>query len=127
MINQEINLDAPASQIYDILTGSAVFSEVTGNSPTEIEAVEGGLFSCFGGMIIGRNIEMVKDKRIVQAWRAKPWEEGQYSLVRFDITDKGPQSLITLTHSAFPAGFKEHLDKGWHDNYWEPIKKYLEN
>jgi len=39
-----------------------------------------GLFSMFGGMIVGRNIE--PNQRMVQAWRPRPdFPEGTYSLV----------------------------------------------
>jgi hypothetical protein len=32
---------------------------------------------------------------------------------------------LVLDHDGFPAGQGEHLAKGWHQNYWEPLARYL--
>ena len=84
MIRQEIALGAPVEKIYQILTNSQRFSEMTGGAPADITTEQGALFSCVGGMIHGRNIELVENKRILQAWRAKPWSPGLYSIVSFE-------------------------------------------
>lgn len=124
-IHQEILVEAPASRVYEVLTDAVQFSKMTGGAPTEIDAVSGGAFSCFGGMITGRNIECVPGERLVQAWRAKPWEAGVYSIVRFELKSEGKGTRLVLDHGAFPEGQGEHLDKGWHANYWEPLRKSL--
>ena len=85
----------------------------------------GGAFSCFNGMITGRNVELIPNQRIVQAWRAGNWPEGVYSIVRFELNARGSNTKLTLDHAAFPDGAAEHLDGGWHKMYWEPLKKYL--
>lgn len=88
-IHQEILFDANPSTIYDALTDSTKFGEVTSGSPTEINKESGGSFSLFGGMIAGRNLELVQNKRIVQAWRAANWEEGVYSVVKIELNEQG--------------------------------------
>ena len=45
----------------------------------------GGAFTTFGKLIEGRNIELVPNQRIVQAWRPASWEPGLYSIVRFEL------------------------------------------
>ena len=67
VIHQEVIFKVSPNRIYKALTNSAQFSEVTGGVPTEISSEAGALFSFFGGMIVGRNIELVPNKRIVQA------------------------------------------------------------
>jgi activator of HSP90 ATPase len=37
-------------------------------APTQISREVGGAFSLFGGIIVGRHIELVPNERIVQAW-----------------------------------------------------------
>jgi len=124
-IHQEIPVEAPSSRIYEVLTDAAQFSKMSGGAPAEIDATAGGAFSCFGGMITGRIIECVPGERLVQAWRAKPWEPGVYSIVRFELKSDGKKTRVVLDHAAFPEGQGEHLDKGWHANYWEPLRKLL--
>lgn len=124
-IKQELVFLADASKIYQALTMAAEFSKMSGGAPAEIDAVAGGAFSCFGGMIHGINIELISGERVVQAWRAKNWDAGVYSIVRFEISSTGGETRVVLHHAAFPEDQGEHLDAGWHANYWEPMKKYL--
>jgi len=124
-IHQEILVEAPPSRVYDVLTDSAQFSKMSGGAPAEIDPAAGGAFSCFGGMISGRNIECVPGERLVQAWRPKPWEAGVYSIVRFELRSEGKGTRVVLDHTGYPEGQGEHLDKGWHANYWEPLRKLL--
>lgn len=124
-IQQTESISAPPNAVYELLTSSEQFAAMTGGAPAEIDATEGGAISLFGGMITGRNIELVPGERIVQAWRPNPWDAGVYSLVRFSIeaTDEG--SSVSLDQSSFPDGEGEHLAQGWHDNYWNNMRTAL--
>jgi activator of HSP90 ATPase len=124
-IHQEIVLNAPPQRVYDALTSSKHFSALSGGAPTEIGNQSGSAFSCFGGMITGRNVELLENRRIVQAWRAKTWEEGRYSITRFELKQDGQGTRLIFDHDGFPADQKEHLEKGWEANYWAPLRKYL--
>lgn len=124
-INQAVTFNASPEKIYNALTSAEEFSKVTG-APAEIARDEGGAFSCFGGQIVGRNLELVPNRRIVQAWRAGPWPQGTYSVVKFEIDESGESTTVHLQHSGFPEDMADHLDGGWHKMYWEPLKTYLE-
>ncbi|WP_261305508.1 SRPBCC family protein [Paenibacillus andongensis] len=124
-IHQEVVFAASPNRIYEALTDAAQFSKVSGGAPTEITPEAGGSFSCFGGMIVGKNIELEPNKRIVQAWRVANWEEGVYSLVKFELEEQGEGTRLVFSHTGFPEGQEAHLAPGWHTNYWEPLKKYL--
>jgi len=124
-IHQEIVFHAAPKRVYDALLDARQFSQLTGGAPAEIEQEAGGSFSCFGGMISGRNIELKANQRIVQAWRAANWPEGVYSVVRFELAGEGAGTKLTFDQSGFPDGQREHLDGGWHKMYWEPLRKYL--
>jgi activator of HSP90 ATPase len=124
-IQQEVVLKASPKRIYDALLDSKKFSEFSGGAPADISRDPGGAFSCFGGIITGRNIELIPSQRIVQAWRQGDWPEGVYSIVRFELTAQGSDAKLTLHHAGYPEGNGEHLKSGWHKMYWEPLKKYL--
>ncbi|TFE25543.1 SRPBCC family protein [Cohnella luojiensis] len=124
-IHQEITFKASPASVYGVLISSEQFSKATGGAPADINPEAGGTFSCFGGMIVGRNIELVPNERIVQAWRAANWEEGVYSIARFELTQQGSDTLLRFDHIGFPEGQGEHLASGWHANYWGPIEKLL--
>ena len=77
-------------------------------------------------MIEGRQVELVQDERIVQAWRVRNWEAGVYSIATFQLTSENGGTRIEFTHVGFPPEIRTHLESGWHENYWEPLKNYLE-
>src|SRR3954467_8095796 len=124
-IHQEVVFETSPARIYELLTDAEQFSKMSGGAPAEIEPKAGGAFSCFGGMILGRNVECVPGERVVQAWRVKLWEPGTYSMVRFELKPEGAGTRVILDHTDFPDGQAEHLDKGWYANYWEPLRKTL--
>jgi activator of HSP90 ATPase len=123
-IHQEINFNASQKRIYDALTDAKQFGKFTG-APAEIDQKAGGAFSCFGGMITRRNIELITNQRIVQAWRVSNWPEGVYSIVRFELQEMGHSTNLVLDHTGFPDGADEHLAPEWKKMYWEPLATFL--
>ncbi|MEO8344100.1 MAG: SRPBCC family protein [Betaproteobacteria bacterium] len=123
-IHQEVTIKGSPEKIYKALTTADEFSQATG-APADIAAEEGRAFSCFGGQITGRNVEMSANKMIVQAWRAGAWPEGVYSIVRIGLDQAGDETKVTLDQSGFPDDAAEHLDGGWHKMYWDPLKAYF--
>jgi uncharacterized protein YndB with AHSA1/START domain len=121
-IHHEVTFAAAPAQVFEVLTDPARFAEVTG-APATGSASEGGAFSAFGGHITGRHVELVPDRRVVQAWRAKTWPEGTYSVVRFELRPEGGGTRLVFDHDAFPDEMKEHLSKGWEENYWRALGK----
>jgi activator of HSP90 ATPase len=121
-IHQEQAFAASPDEIFAALTQSAEFGTMTG-APAQIDPAPGGEFSLFGGAICGRNIECVPGIRLVQAWRASNWDDGVYSVVRFELVPDAAKTKVILDHAGFPEGTGEHLDAGWHPNYWEPLTR----
>src|SRR5438093_2822032 len=123
-IHQEIDFNASPQQLYEALLNSKQFSEFSGR-PAEINREVGGAFSLFKGHIVGRNLELVPNQRIVQAWRVVTWPEGTYSIVRFELKPQGSGTHLVFDHIGFPEGLHEHLCAGWEYNYWSLLKKYF--
>jgi activator of HSP90 ATPase len=136
-IHQEVEFNASRQRVYAALTDTKQFDAVIklsaavksgmalGDKPTDISDVPGGRFVIFGGHIIGRQIELVRGERIVQAWRVVDWDPGVYSIAKFALADNGAGSKLTFDHTGFPAGQAQHLADGWKMNYWEPLAKFL--
>jgi activator of HSP90 ATPase len=123
-LHQEIEIKASRQRIYEALLDSKQFAAFTG-MPAEIDRQPGGGFSTFGGLISGRNVELVPDQRIVQAWRPTDWDAGVYTLVKFELKDWATQTKLILDHTGFPEGNFRHFDSGWYLRYWEPLRKFL--
>jgi activator of HSP90 ATPase len=136
-IHQEPVFKASRKRVYDALTDAKQFDKVIQMSaavksgmakapnPPEISREAGGVFALFGGYISGRQIELVPNVRIVQAWRVGNWDPGAYSIARFELVEQGSGTKIVFDHTGFPKGDGEHLAEGWRINYWEPLAKTL--
>jgi activator of HSP90 ATPase len=119
-IHHELKLSAPPSRVYELLVDGARFTALTG-APATGEGSEGAAFTAFGGHITGRHVELVPGKRVVQAWRAKTWPEGLYSIARFELAADGSGTKLVFDHTGFPEDMKEHLSQGWKANYWDKM------
>jgi activator of HSP90 ATPase len=124
-IHQEEDFKASPQRIYEALLDAKQFSAFSGGRRAEIDRDIGGAFSLFAGHIAGRNLELVPDRRIVQAWRAVAWPEAVYSIVRFELQRRDSGTRIVFDHTGFPSDLAEHLESGWQENYWKPLRKYL--
>lgn len=124
-IRQSNIFKATPKRLYDILMSSREHAAMTANGAAKISRKPGGAFSCHGGWISGRHVELVPGKRIVQAWRAKNWPPGVYSLVTFTLKNAGRGTRLTLDHTGIPANHSGHLNSGWKARYWRPLRAYL--
>ena len=122
-IHQEIDFNASPQQLYEALLDAKQFTEFSGR-PAEINREVGG-FSLFKGHITGRNLELVPNQRIVQAWRVVTWPEGAYSIARFELKPQESGTRLVLDHIGFPEGLHDHLAAGWEENYWSLLKKHF--
>jgi activator of HSP90 ATPase len=123
-IHQEIDFTVSPQRLYEALLDAKQFTAFSGR-PAEIDRTAGGAFSLFGGHIIGRNLELVPNQRIVQAWRVVTWPEGAYSIARFELKAQGSETRLVFDHIGFPEGLHDHLAEGWESNYWALLKKYF--
>src|SRR5438876_2823937 len=110
-IHQEIDFSASPQQLYEALLGAKQFTEFSGR-PAEINREVGGAFSLFKGHIVGRNVELVPNQRIVQAWRVVTWPEGTYSIARFEMTPQGSGTRLVFEPWVFQKACTTILPKG---------------
>jgi activator of HSP90 ATPase len=123
-LHQEIDLKATPARIYSVLLDSKQFAAFS-HEPADIHGEPGGAFSMFGTRILGRNVELVPNQRIVQAWRSAGWDPGTYSIVRFDLKEQGTQTRVVLDHTGFPVGAYDSLYSGWKSHYWDPLQLFF--
>jgi activator of HSP90 ATPase len=124
-LHQEVAFEAAPSRVYDALMSAKAFGAFS-TLPAAIDPKPGGAISLFGGQIVGRNIELIPGRRIVQAWRAiGDFPSGVYSLVKMELTPRGSGTALALDHTGFPEGHYDHLYAGWGPHYWTPLRKFL--
>src|SRR5882724_5211131 len=92
-IHQEPVFKASRKRVYEALTDANQFAKVVelsaamkggmkpGTKAAEISREAGGAFALFGGYISGRKVDLVANKRIVQAWRRGSWIRDRIQLL----------------------------------------------
>ena len=125
-IHQEIIFDAEPEVIYNLLMNQDKHSEITGSAVMMSNKIN-GLFSIFDGYCTGYNIELVENRKIVQAWHFEEegWPEDHYSICTFAFESIDDKTKMTFTQRDIPEHEAEELEQGWNDYYWEAMKEYL--
>ena len=130
-IHQEVDFKASPRQMYEALLDTKQFCEFSAQlsdfskMSAQIDRTVGGAFSLFDGHIVGRNIELVPNQRIVQAWRVVDWPEGVYSIAKFEFKPQGSGTHLVFDHTGFPENLKDRLAAGWQSHYWDLLSRYL--
>jgi activator of HSP90 ATPase len=123
-IHQEADFTVSPQRVYDALITTKEFHAFSGMAAT-INGVAGGAFTIFDGHIMGRNVELVPGKRVVQAWRTTDWPAGIYSIARFELEARGSGTHLVFDQTGFPEAERASLTAGWESHYWALLKKYL--
>ena len=111
--------------LYELYMDSSKHSRATG-APAEISPDEGGSYSAHSGYITGRNLQLIKDRLIVQTWRAQSWDKTEVdSTFIIYLEAAGEDVILHAVHANVPDHAEESLNAGWHKMYWEPWRLYL--
>ena len=124
VIRQSATFHATPHAVYEALMDSRQHTSFTG-SPARMSRKVGGAISAFGDYISGTNLELVPDKKIVQAWHASEWPAGHMSRVTYKLTPVKGGTRLDFTHSGVPERFFDDIKQGWIDNYWQPLRDWF--
>ncbi len=127
-IRQKAYFRATPHEVYELLMDSKKHCSFAGGA-CSISRKVGGKISVSDGYITGENVELVKDKKIVQKWKAEEdcWPEDHFSIVTFKLTPVKEGTGLYFTQTGIPAECGDRFDSGWKDFYWGPMKEVLES
>src|SRR6266404_6842255 len=115
----------PVSTLYNTYIDAKEHSASIG-APINMQKKEGIKFSADGDYITGKNLQLVKNKLIVQSWRASDWKKSDIdSTFILLFEQQGNDGIINMVHANVPDKDFEGIKKGWDDFYWRPWKKYF--
>jgi activator of HSP90 ATPase len=124
LIRQTVTFNASPHAVYEALMDSRKHAKFTRSQAT-ISRKVGGPLTAYNGYITGKNLELVPDQKIVQAWHASDWPTGHWSKVTFRLAPVPGGTRLSFTHSGVPDDQVENIRQGWIDNYWDPMKAML--
>ena len=125
-IRQTVTFNARPNVIFEALMDSRKHSAFTG-APAKISRKVGGAFTAYKGGLTGVNLDIVKNKSIVQAWRAKMWPKGAWSIVTYRLAAApGGKTKLSFSHTGIQGGGARAVTNGWKSFYWDPLKASFE-
>ena len=122
-IRQTVTFKASPHAVFETLIDSKKHSRFTGAKATISRKVS-GKFSAYGSGLHGTNLELVKDKKIVQAWACKMngWPNGHFSKAVFSLRLVNGGTKLFFTQTGVPAVCYSDIKQGWTEYYWKPMK-----
>ena len=124
---QQIILRTSPIDAYECIMDERKHASFTA-SAVHIENTEGTIFDAYDGYISGKNIVLERGKKIVQLWKANEpnWPENHFSEVVFIFEQSADGCTLDIYHNDIPDVLVDTIRNGWEENYWEPLKFYLE-
>jgi len=115
-------INAEPSDIYSALTNPYTI-ELWSGYPAEMSTEPGSEFSLWEGDIIGKNIEFIQDKKLVQEWYFG--DQQKKSLVTITIAPDRESSQVTVEHSNIPDEEFNDIAEGWKEYYIGAITAFF--
>lgn len=112
--NKTFSINAEPSDVYSALTNPFTI-ELWSGYPAIMSEDPGSEFSLWEGDIAGRNIEFVKNSRVVQEWYFGDQQEK--SIVTITIRPDGENSLLTVEQTNIPDEDFQEISEGWREYY----------
>lgn len=122
-INQEVIISASPHEVYEVLMNSEKHAGLV-NSNADIRPEAGRSFKIYDGYIEGKNIELIRDKKIVQDWRGDEecWPKDHYSRITIILEEAEEGTRLMFTQEKMPEECYDNFYDGWIDNYWKPLQ-----
>lgn len=118
-----ITLHATPEDVYNALTNPEMLQIWTGE-PAVMSEEPGSEFSLWDGSISGRNLEFVKNSKIVQEWYFGEQEEP--SIVTFKIHPSGKHTSLEVRQTNIPDESFENIKEGWLSDYLGGLEQLFE-
>ncbi|MEK6954207.1 MAG: SRPBCC domain-containing protein [Candidatus Micrarchaeota archaeon] len=124
-IVMEVQVPAKPMEVYIALTDPQKHEDFTGTEAKGTDK-EGGKFSTWDGYSFGKNLQLVKGRKIVQEWQTSEWpEEAKPSILTITLTSSKEGTLLKMVQENVPEEQAKNYENGWEEFYWEPLKAYF--
>jgi len=118
-----VTLHASPEDVYNALVNPVMLELWTGE-PAVMSEEQGSEFSLWDGSISGRNLEFVKNSKIVQEWYFG--EQEVPSVVTIILHPSGKKTSVEIRHINIPDESFENIREGWLSDYIEGLEQLFE-
>ena len=122
-IEKTYEMNATPEEVFEALVNPELIQNWSGDE-AKMTANVGGAFSLWGGQMFGTNLEVVKNKKLVQEWCYDQWKDP--SKVTFTIKAKGKKTIVDLLHEDVPEKSVNSISDGWDAYYLGAMQDMFE-
>jgi uncharacterized protein YndB with AHSA1/START domain len=123
IIQQTYEMNASPEEVFKALVDSEIIQDWSGDE-AKMSGEVGGKWSLWGGQMFGTNLEVVKNKKLVQEWCYDQWD--QPSRVTFTLKAKGKKTVVELLHEDVPQKSLNSISDGWGAYYLGAIQEMFD-
>jgi activator of HSP90 ATPase len=123
-LKQVVTFKASPHEIYEMLMDPKKHAAFTG-AAAKISRKIGSAFTAHGSWITGKQLKLIPNRLIVQAWRGADWPKGHHSKAMFLITKTKTGTKLIFRQTGVPIDAYLNIKKGWYSEYWVKMKKML--
>lgn len=116
-------IPATPEDVYLALTNPNTIHLWSGEE-AEMSIEPGSEFSLWDGSIVGKNLEFIDGKKIVQHWYFGEQEED--SIVTIILHPHQEGTSVELKHTNIPDEDFDDIVEGWKGNYFGSIREFYE-
>lgn len=117
------HFNASPQQVYITLTNPATIQLWSGEEAV-MSTVPGSEFSLWGESIVGKNLEFIPDKKIVQEWYFG--EQPEPSIVTIILHEDKNGTSLELRHTGIPDEDYDDIVEGWNTNYFASLEDFFD-
>jgi activator of HSP90 ATPase len=114
IFKKTFKINAEPSDVYAALT-NPITIELWSGYPAQMSEVAGSEFVLWEGDISGKNLEFIKDRKIVQEWYFG--EQQEKSIVTISILPDRENSQVTVEQTNIPDEDFADMAEGWREYY----------
>lgn len=117
-------IPASPEEVYLALTNPLTLQLWTGDK-AEMSTEPGSEFSLWDGSIVGKNLEFVTSKKIVQQWYFG--DQTEDSIVTIILHPHKNGTSAELRHTNIPDSDYEDIVEGWDYTYFGALQEFYED
>ncbi|MBI9071223.1 MAG: SRPBCC domain-containing protein [Melioribacteraceae bacterium] len=124
-IKMSLTLPVPPKVLYEAWLDSDKHSDFSEKN-VKIEKMVGSAFYAEGGIVEGKVLEIIRNRKITHSWNSAEFPEGsEESKVEVSFEAVADSTKMTIVHSNLPEGEGKKIRKEWRDKYFTKMKKYF--
>ncbi|HLP12078.1 MAG TPA: SRPBCC domain-containing protein [Flavobacteriales bacterium] len=114
-------LAAAPADVYQALT-NPVSLKLWTNEEAVMSTDPGSEFSLWEGSIVGKNLEFIENKKIVQQWY---FGEDSESIVTIKLHEHPDGTSVELRHTNIPDSDYDDIVEGWNETYFGNLAEFF--